>query len=57
MNRFSQWDQNVVRERKAHDMRGKGVGLVCHFVKALSGRKFRSWRDRRFTAWSSMVSA
>ena len=39
MNRFSQWDQNVVRERKARDMRGKGVGLVCHFVKALCDRK------------------
>jgi len=39
MNRFSQWDQDVVRERKAHDMRGKGLGLACHFVKALSDRK------------------
>jgi 3-oxosteroid 1-dehydrogenase len=39
MNRFSQWDQDVVRERKARDMRGKGLGLVCHFVKALSDRK------------------
>ena len=38
MNRFSQWDQDVVRERKARDMRGKGVGLVCHFVKALNDR-------------------
>jgi 3-oxosteroid 1-dehydrogenase len=39
MNRFSYWDQDVVRERKARDMRGKGLGLVCHFVKALSDRK------------------
>jgi 3-oxosteroid 1-dehydrogenase len=39
MNRFSQWDQDVVRERKARDMRGKGLGLVCHFMKALSDRK------------------
>jgi 3-oxosteroid 1-dehydrogenase len=38
MNRFSRWDQDVVRERKARDMRGKGLGLVCHFVKALSER-------------------
>jgi 3-oxosteroid 1-dehydrogenase len=38
MNRFSQWDQDVVRERKARDMRGKGLGLVCHFVKALNDR-------------------
>jgi 3-oxosteroid 1-dehydrogenase len=39
MNRFSQWDQDIVRERKARDMRGKGLGLVCHFVKALSDRR------------------
>ncbi len=39
MNRFSQWDQDIVRERKARDMRGKGLGLVCHFVKALAARK------------------
>jgi 3-oxosteroid 1-dehydrogenase len=38
MNRFSDWDQDVVRDRKARDMRGKGLGLVCHFVKALSER-------------------
>jgi 3-oxosteroid 1-dehydrogenase len=39
MNRFSQWDQDIVRERKARDMRGKGLGLVCQFVKALSDRE------------------
>jgi 3-oxosteroid 1-dehydrogenase len=39
MNRFSQWDQDIVRDRKARDMRGKGLGLVCQFVKALSDRK------------------
>jgi 3-oxosteroid 1-dehydrogenase len=39
MNRFSQWDQDIVHERKARDMRGKGLGLVCQFVKALSDRK------------------
>lgn len=38
MNRFSHWDQDVVRERKARDMRGKGLGLVSHFVKALVAR-------------------
>ena len=38
-NRYSQWDQKVVRERKSRDMRGKGLGLVCQFVKALLGRK------------------
>jgi 3-oxosteroid 1-dehydrogenase len=39
MNRFSQWDKDIVRERKKRDMRGKGLGLVCHFVKALSERE------------------
>jgi len=38
MNRFSHWDREVVRERKARDMRGKGFGLVSHFVKALVAR-------------------
>ncbi|MBV8187199.1 MAG: FAD-binding protein [Alphaproteobacteria bacterium] len=38
MNKFCEWDQNVVQERLARDMRGKGVGLVCHFVKALQAR-------------------
>jgi 3-oxosteroid 1-dehydrogenase len=47
MNRFSQWDQDVVRERKARDMRGKGLGLVCHFVKALSDRKIPIMTERK----------
>jgi succinate dehydrogenase/fumarate reductase flavoprotein subunit len=38
INRYSAWDQNLVRERRAKDMRGKGVGLVTHFVKALLKR-------------------
>lgn len=38
LNRFSQWDPDTVAERKRRDMRGKGLGLVCHFVKALNGR-------------------
>ena len=38
MNKFCEWDQNVVQVRLARDMRGKGVGLVCHFVKALHAR-------------------
>jgi 3-oxosteroid 1-dehydrogenase len=38
VNRFSQWDQNLVAERRARDMRGKGVGLISHFVKALAAR-------------------
>jgi 3-oxosteroid 1-dehydrogenase len=35
INNFSNWDQDLVRERKARDMRGKGLGLICHFLKAL----------------------
>jgi 3-oxosteroid 1-dehydrogenase len=38
INRYSTWDQDLVRDRRAKDMRGKGVGLVTHFVKALLKR-------------------
>ena len=38
INRFSYWDQDLVRERREKDIRGKGVGLVSHFVKALAAR-------------------
>src|SRR5258705_12935078 len=38
INNFSRWDQDLVRERKARDMRGKGLGLICHFLKALRAR-------------------
>ena len=38
INRYSTWDQDLVRERREKDMRGKGVGLVTHFVKALLAR-------------------
>jgi succinate dehydrogenase/fumarate reductase flavoprotein subunit len=38
LNRFSQWDRGIVAERQRRDMRGKGLGLVCHFVKALADR-------------------
>jgi 3-oxosteroid 1-dehydrogenase len=34
MNRFSYWDKDIVRERKARDMRGKGLGLACQFLNA-----------------------
>jgi 3-oxosteroid 1-dehydrogenase len=34
MNRFSYWDKDIVRQRKAKDMRGKGLGLACQFLKA-----------------------
>jgi succinate dehydrogenase/fumarate reductase flavoprotein subunit len=38
MNRFPHWDRDIVRDRLARDMRGKGFGLVTHFVKALLAR-------------------
>jgi 3-oxosteroid 1-dehydrogenase len=38
INRFSHWDQDIVRDRRAKDIRGKGVGLVSHFVKTLVSR-------------------
>jgi 3-oxosteroid 1-dehydrogenase len=39
INRFSYWDQSLIRERREKDIRGKGVGLVTHFVKALAARR------------------
>jgi 3-oxosteroid 1-dehydrogenase len=38
INSFSRWDQNLMRQRKERDMRGKGLGLICHFLKALRER-------------------
>lgn len=38
INRFSNWDEAVVRDRRLRDMRGKGLGLVCHFLKAVLAR-------------------
>jgi 3-oxosteroid 1-dehydrogenase len=38
INQFSHWDRDIVRDRRAKDIRGKGVGLVSHFVKALVSR-------------------
>jgi 3-oxosteroid 1-dehydrogenase len=38
INRYSTWDQDLMRNRRERDMRGKGVGLVTHFVKALLAR-------------------
>ncbi len=37
-NREAQWDPALVRERKEKDMRGKGVGLICHLMKQLAAR-------------------
>ena len=38
INRFSQWDRTIVDDRLARDMRGKGLGLVTHFLRALRAR-------------------
>lgn len=38
VNRASHWDAGLVAERRRRNMRGKGVGLVCRFVAALSER-------------------
>jgi 3-oxosteroid 1-dehydrogenase len=38
INNFSRWDPDLVRERRRQDMRGKGLGLVCHLLKALRDR-------------------
>jgi len=38
INRFSTWDPDVVSDRRTRDVRGKGAGLVTHFVKALAVR-------------------
>jgi 3-oxosteroid 1-dehydrogenase len=38
INSFSCWDPELVRERRRQDLRGKGLGLICHFLKALHAR-------------------
>jgi 3-oxosteroid 1-dehydrogenase len=47
INNFSQWDQHLVRERRERDMRGKGLGLICHFVKALRDRSVPVLTDQK----------
>ena len=47
LNRFANWDQTVVAERKRRDMRGKGPGLVAQFVKALLARNVSILTDQR----------
>ena len=39
MNRSSFWDKALVGRRQREDLRGKGVGLVCQFLKAILDRK------------------
>src|SRR5713226_1108913 len=38
INSFSRWDPDLVRDRLQQDMRGKGLGLISHFLKALRDR-------------------
>src|SRR5207237_8825177 len=38
INRYSAWDRDLVRHRRAKDMRGKGVGLVTWLLKLLLER-------------------
>jgi 3-oxosteroid 1-dehydrogenase len=38
INSFSRWDQDLVRQRQRQDTRGKGLGLICHFLKLLRAR-------------------
>jgi 3-oxosteroid 1-dehydrogenase len=38
INSASRWDQALVAERKRRDMRGKGFGLISHFLTALRAR-------------------
>jgi len=38
INRVSFWNRDLIRQRQKGDMRGKGVGLVTHFIKQLLAR-------------------
>jgi 3-oxosteroid 1-dehydrogenase len=38
INNFSHWDANLIDERERREMRGKGLGLICHFLKLLRDR-------------------
>jgi 3-oxosteroid 1-dehydrogenase len=38
MNRDLSREDDVARERRVKDLRGQGVGLICHFLKALLAR-------------------
>jgi succinate dehydrogenase/fumarate reductase flavoprotein subunit len=38
INSAARWDAGLVRERTRLDIRGKGLGLICHFLKVLRDR-------------------
>ena len=47
INSFSGWDPDLVRERLCQDLRGKGLGLICHFLKVLHGRGVEVLTDQQ----------
>jgi 3-oxosteroid 1-dehydrogenase len=47
INRFSDWDRDLAGERRRQDMCGKGLGLVCHFLKRLRARGVAVLTDRQ----------
>jgi hypothetical protein len=38
INSFSGWDPGLVDERQRQDIHGKGLALICHFLKLLRAR-------------------
>ncbi len=46
INSVSRWDADLVDERQRQDMRGKGLGLVCQFLKALLDRGVKILTDQ-----------
>ncbi|MFT5138929.1 MAG: 3-oxosteroid 1-dehydrogenase [Rhodothermales bacterium] len=38
INRIEHWDQDLLRQRRKDDLRGKGVGLVCQLLKCMLDR-------------------
>jgi 3-oxosteroid 1-dehydrogenase len=39
LTRVASWNQELLEERRRLDLRGKGVGLICHFLHALLERE------------------
>jgi hypothetical protein len=58
INRVSFWDKDSGQlSVRSDDMRGKGVGLVTHFVKQLLARYAGSSLRRKGTACCTTASA
>jgi 3-oxosteroid 1-dehydrogenase len=47
INSFSGWEPGLVHERRRQDMRGKGLGLICHFLKLLRARGIAVLSDQQ----------